>query len=100
MRVRITLGMFDPPTLNPYYRLGKDDLRTPQSTALNRLAAAKGVVLHTNRQSPKNGMKPILPLKKDMFAGLDNSLFVAGSLANNANNTFGNYGEFRLASFS
>jgi hypothetical protein len=40
MRMRIKLGMFDPPSLMGYNTLGKSDLRTAASTALNRKAAA------------------------------------------------------------
>ena len=40
MRMRIRLGMFDPPSLVGYNKLGKSSLRTAASTALNRKAAA------------------------------------------------------------
>ena len=40
MRMRIRLGMFDPPSLMGYNTLGKSSLRTAASTALNRKAAA------------------------------------------------------------
>eukprot|EP01051_Picozoa_sp_SAG22_P024129 SAG22_NODE_6549_length_840_cov_1.863698_3_plen_59_part_00 len=41
---RLKLGMFDPPGLSAYNRLGQPDLQTPASTATNRRAAAKGMV--------------------------------------------------------
>eukprot|EP01052_Picozoa_sp_SAG31_P053568 SAG31_NODE_13801_length_846_cov_0.934404_1_plen_87_part_10 len=48
MLARIKLGMFDPPTLSSYNNLGKPELQTNASTATNREAAAKGMVLLKN----------------------------------------------------
>eukprot|EP00729_Bicosta_minor_P012309 gene12309-12531_t len=62
--MRIRLGMFDPPALLPAYNgLSKRDLKTKASTALNREAAAKGMVLLTNN----NG--PLLPLALSDYVG-------------------------------
>jgi beta-glucosidase len=66
MRMRIRLGMFDPPTLLKYNRLNKSDLQTKQATALNRQAAAEGMVLL------KHGMhagKHLLPLEAASLVG-------------------------------
>lgn len=92
MRVRMLLGMFDPPSLNRYYKLGEADLQTDASTALNRLAAAKGMVLHKNGQ---HDGRMLLPLSAKTFKGVSGSMLVAGPVANNGNNTFGNYGAVR-----
>jgi len=49
MRMRIRLGMFDPPTLIRYNSLDKQDLQTAQATTLNRRAASSGMVLLKNK---------------------------------------------------
>ena len=83
--------MFDPPSLVlKYNKLSKADLRTKAATALNREAAAKGMVLLQNN----NG--PLLPLSLADYAGGGGgggkgTILVAGPTANNGNNTFGNY---------
>jgi hypothetical protein len=48
MRMRIRLGMFDPPTLLAYNKLAERDLQTAASTALNRRSASSGMVLLRN----------------------------------------------------
>eukprot|EP00039_Didymoeca_costata_P007118 m.96434 g.96434 ORF g.96434 m.96434 type:complete len:835 (+) comp13547_c1_seq2:207-2711(+) len=88
MRMRIRLGMFDPPTLMSYNYLGKADLQTKYSTSVNRRAAAKGMVLLLNKNTSRG--KPVLPLDVSMLQDKE-SVLVAGPNANNANNTFGNY---------
>jgi beta-glucosidase len=68
MRVRIRLGMFDPPTLLPRYnQLGEKDLQTAASTALNRRAAASGMVLLKNGA---HGGKALLPLDATALLGV------------------------------
>ena len=89
MRMRIRLGMLDPPTLMAYNKLGKESLRTESSTALNRKAASSGMVLLQNGKG-KDG-KPLLPLTASKLAGTKGSVLVAGPVADNGNNTLGNY---------
>ena len=91
MRMRIRLGMLDPPLLNPYYILGKENLQTAKATALNRRAAAEGMVLLKNDAVKGKGDKPLLPLDASVFVGHAGSVLVAGPIADNGNNTFGNY---------
>ena len=49
-----------------YSKLGHGDLRTAASTALNRLAAGKGMVLLVNKDHEG---KPLLPLRAELFVG-------------------------------
>eukprot|EP01051_Picozoa_sp_SAG22_P009235 SAG22_NODE_755_length_7442_cov_2.270598_3_plen_301_part_00 len=85
MRMRIRLGMFDPPTLlQQYNELGEPDLQTAASTALNRRAAAAGMVLLKNGMHQGN---PLLPLDVEPLRGVPGSMLVAGPTANNANNS-------------
>ena len=99
MRVRMQLGMLDPPSLlMDFNALDEKDLQTPKSTALNRLAAAKGMVLLKNggTTSAKNGgttgaMRKLLPLDASLFRGHPGSILVSGPVADDANNTLGNY---------
>ena len=89
MRVRMRLGMFDPPTLLPHYnRLGRQDLQTPAATALNRRAAASGMTLLKNGV---HGGEALLPLDAQDLLGVAGSVLVSGPTAANANNTLGNY---------
>lgn len=88
MRMRIRLGMFDPPALMGYNTLDKVDLKTEASTALNRKAAAEGMVLLKNGH---HDGKPLLPLDSKSLVGTAGSVLVAGPVAANGNNTLGNY---------
>jgi beta-glucosidase-like glycosyl hydrolase len=89
MRARLMLGMFDPPTLSSFGRIGASSLRTAASTALNRRAAQEGITLMKNGVAA-NG-RPLLPLNLSSFLGQPGSIFVSGPLANNAPSTLGNY---------
>jgi hypothetical protein len=60
----------------------------PASTALNRKAAASGVVLLRNKAV---GTAPLLPLDLSRYVGKMGSILVAGATADNGNNTLGNY---------
>lgn len=84
MRMRIRLGMFDPPLLMAYNQLGKANLRTVASTALNRKAAASGMVLLKNDKVGSTGT-PLLPLDATTLAGTAGSVLVAGPVADNGN---------------
>lgn len=93
-RVRIRLGMLDPPTLVAYNTLGSKDLRTDAATALNRRAAAAGMVLLKNdavASAESAGRAPLLPLALDSLVGVAGAVLVAGPLANNSINMLGNY---------
>lgn len=90
MRMRIRLGMFDPPSLIGYNQLGKSSLRTAASTALNRKAAASGMVLLKNAKVGSTGTD-LLPLDVTAYTGTAGSVLVAGPVADNGNNTLGNY---------
>ena len=87
--MRIRLGMFDPPSLMKYNMLGKSSLKTAASTALNRKAAAEGMVLLVNKKTASGS--PLLPLDATSLAGTAGSVLVAGPVADNGNNTLGNY---------
>ena len=117
MRMRIRLGMFDPPGLVGYNRLGHRDLRTPASTAINRRAAAEGMVLLKNGPQGSGGggdsdavtamaskaatgaatataaatTTLLLPLAVSELVGKTGSVLVTGPVAANGNNTLGNY---------
>lgn len=89
MRMRIRLGMLDPPGMMPQYtQLGKADLRTAEATALNRQAAAAGMVLLQNGRWKG---KPLLPLQAGQLKGKPGSVLVSGPDAIDGNNTLGNY---------
>ena len=89
MRARVELGMFDPPSSNAYDRIGIGSVRTAAATALNKRAALEGITLLKNGGT--DGKAPLLPLKLSTFAGKPGSLFVAGPIADNAQNALGNY---------
>lgn len=98
MRMRVRLGMLDPPSLMPEYtKLGVSDLQTKTSTALNRRVASSGMVLLKNgdagvaRGAALGGGNPLLPLDAAELRGQKGAVLVAGATADNANNTFGNY---------
>ncbi|KAK7108525.1 hypothetical protein V1264_016258 [Littorina saxatilis] len=74
---RMRLGEFDPPEMNPYTKLGFNDVLTPDHKALALEAAMKSFVLLKN--------DGILPLKNIGTAG------VVGPMANNAYQQFGTY---------
>ena len=97
--------MFDPPTLLPAFNgLARRDLRTAKSTALNRKAAASGMVLLRNAApvaTPRahaeeaavrpEAPAPLLPLSLGAYLGVPGSILVAGATADDGNNTLGNY---------
>ena len=45
------LGLFDDPSLNPFFKLGPDDMVTPSHLALSEEAAREGIVLLSNPNS-------------------------------------------------
>ncbi len=78
LRARIELGMHDPVELDPWRKLGKDDMSSPAHNALAEKAAREAMVLLKN-----NG---ILPLSKDI-----KKIAVVGPNADNVSMHLGNY---------
>lgn len=79
MKTRFRLGLFDPPEMNPYNKIGPEVINAPAHRQLARETAEKSVVLLQNRNQ-------VLPLKKDIV-----SLYVLGPNAANADVLLGNY---------
>ncbi len=75
---RIKLGMFDPPSLNPYAKVDPSQLNSPAHRELARKLADESMVLLKN-----DGTLPIHP-------GV-HSIAVVGPLANQTNVLLGNY---------
>jgi len=75
---RFELGLFDPPSLNPYSDISESVINSEEHGDIAYEAALKSMVLLKN-----NGA---LPLKKDL-----KSLYVTGPQANNATVLLGNY---------
>lgn len=75
---RFELGLFDPPSMNPYYDIPEEVINSEEHSQIAYEAAVKSLVLLKN-----NG---ILPLKKDM-----RTLYVVGPQANNSEVLLGNY---------
>jgi beta-glucosidase len=75
---RFKLGLFDPPSWNPYSRIDESVINSDEHRKLAYEAALKSMVLLKN-----NG---VLPLKKDM-----KSLYITGPQANNGTVLLGNY---------
>ena len=73
MRVRLRLGMLDPPRLVPWNFHRRDDAKDAATQKLNRLAAVSGIVMLQNRHD-------LLPLDVKHFQ-TPSSLLVAGPLA-------------------
>jgi beta-glucosidase len=48
MRVRVRLGMFDPPMANPYNAITNASVASPEHLAVAELAARKGMTLLKN----------------------------------------------------
>lgn len=79
MRVRMRLGMFDPPEVVPFSKIGMEVVDSAAHRAVARRAAAESIVLLKN----KNG---VLPLKKSV-----KSLAVVGPSAASVEALLGNY---------
>ncbi len=79
-RTRMKLGMFDPPSADPYARISPDVVSSPRHRALARDAAARSVVLLKN----KGGL---LPLDRSTIK----RVMVVGPNAANVNVLLGNY---------
>ena len=75
---RFRLGLFDPPSWNPYSRIDESVINSKDHRKLAYEAAVKSMVLLKN-----NG---VLPLKKDL-----KSLYITGPQANNGTVLLGNY---------
>ncbi len=78
LRTKFKLGLFDPPSMNPYSKLGTDVINSQQHRDLAKEVALKSVVLLKN-----NGA---LPLKNDL-----KKYFVTGPNAANIDVLIGNY---------
>jgi len=59
MRVRMRLGMFDPPEMNPYTKIKEDVIGSPEHKELTRQTCRESIVLLKNE--PVNGEK-LLPI--------------------------------------
>nr|KAG5696803.1 hypothetical protein BaRGS_012826 [Batillaria attramentaria] len=78
---RMRLGEFDPPEMNPYSKLGSQDVQSQQTRQLSLEAAMKTFVLLKNRNYS------FLPLS----AGSYNKIGVVGPLANDSKQMYGDY---------
>jgi beta-glucosidase len=78
LQTRFRLGLFDPPEMVPFNRIGPEVINSPEHRLLAREAAAKSVVLLKNSR--------VLPLRKDI-----RRLVVLGPNAADANILLGNY---------
>ncbi|HWR13377.1 MAG TPA: glycoside hydrolase family 3 C-terminal domain-containing protein [Terriglobales bacterium] len=76
---RFRLGMFDPPSMNPYDKIGPKDFDTEANRQLALTAAQKSLVLLKNTNS-------FLPLKKKY-----NTIAVVGPNADSEDALIGNY---------
>ncbi len=79
LETRFRLGLFDPPSMNPYNAVPASVIHCTQHKQLSRKAAVESVVLLKNRNN-------LLPLSKDI-----KSVFVTGPIAANADVLLGNY---------
>jgi beta-glucosidase len=75
---RFKLGLFDPPSLNPYSEIGENVINSKEHREIAYEAALKSMVLLKNQG--------VLPLKKDL-----KSLYITGPQANNSTVLLGNY---------
>ena len=78
--LRMRLGDFDPPSMVPYQNIGKDNINTPQSQALNLQAARESIVLMKNDGSR-------LPLDPSNTK----NIIVMGPIANSTSSMLSNY---------
>ncbi|HVU65435.1 MAG TPA: glycoside hydrolase family 3 C-terminal domain-containing protein [Phycisphaerales bacterium] len=79
LRVRMRLGLFDPPGSGPYDRIGMDVVDSPAHRALAHRAAVESIVLLKNKDG-------VLPLKKSI-----KRLAVVGPNAASVQALLGNY---------
>lgn len=75
---RFELGLFDPPSMNPYNEVDESVINCEEHEEIAYTAALKSMVLLKN-----NG---VLPLKKDL-----KTLYITGPQANNSTVLLGNY---------
>lgn len=81
LQTRFKLGLFDPPTCNPYNQIGIDIINCEKHKKLALEAAEKSIVLLKNSNN-------VLPLRKDL-----RYLYVFGPNATNSEVLVGNYYE-------
>ncbi len=79
LKTRFKLGLFDPPSCNPFNQISTEIINSNDHKALSLEAAEKSIVLLKNKNN-------ILPLKKDLHY-----IFVMGPSANNSEVLIGNY---------
>jgi beta-glucosidase len=79
LRTRFKLGMFDPPEMNPYFKISTAIIGSSEHRQLARKAAVESVVMLKNANN-------ILPLQKDM-----KRLYITGPTAASVEVLLGNY---------
>jgi len=80
LRTRFKLGLFDPPEIVPYSKIGPEVVDSPEHRALAYEAALKSMVLLQNKNS-------ILPLNRDSIS----NILVAGPTSADIQAMVGNY---------
>lgn len=90
LRVRIRLGMFDPPTANPYNAITNASVASPAHLTLAEHAARQGMTLFKN-QAPAGSTTPALPLSVSSLQG--KSIAVVGPLWNVSQQLLGSYSD-------
>ncbi|NBC83123.1 MAG: glycoside hydrolase family 3 protein [Bacteroidetes bacterium] len=79
LRTRFRLGLFDPPSENPYTQIPLSVIRSPEHQDLAYEAALKSIVLLQNKNN-------VLPLRKDL-----GFIYMCGPLAGDQMALVGNY---------
>lgn len=79
LSTRFRLGLFDPPSMNPYNAISPSVIHCEEHKLLSRKAAVESVVLLKNKNN-------ILPLPKDL-----KSVFITGPTAADTDVLLGNY---------
>jgi len=86
LRIRLRLGMFDPPLSVSYNMLNESEAQSPEHLAIAKTAALESMTLLKNE-------KAALPLNADDFKSKEKSILVVGPQAKMAGLLMGNYAE-------